>query len=72
MIELIRRYSSPVQEEDVWERFVLGGLNREQFRWSILDPLLQVIPKSKPTPMEDITSAFVLGTQFEELGTIGN
>lgn len=72
MIELIRRYGGPVQEEDLWERLGLGGLNRKQFRWSILDPLLQVIPKSKPAPMEDITSAFVLRTQLEELGTIGN
>lgn len=60
MIELIRRYGSPMQEEDVWKRLGLGCLARKQFWRSILDPLLQIIPKPKPAAMKDITGTFIL------------
>lgn len=50
----------------------LGRLDRQQLRWSILNPLLQIFPQSQPTAVEGLAGTIVLHTQLNELGPVGN
>ena len=61
-----------MQKEDLREWLGLSGVHRQQFRSAILNPLLQVLPESKPTMMKGLPGAFILRGQLHELGAIGD
>lgn len=61
-----------MHEEDMGKRLGLGGVHRQQLLWSVLDPLLKILPKSKPAVMELVARAVILCTQLNKPGAIGD
>lgn len=59
-----------MQEKNLREWLGMGGVERQQLRRTSLNPLLQVLPKSKPATVQDIPRAFILHPQFDELSPI--
>ncbi len=64
LMKLVRRDSSPVDEEDFWERLGLDNLDGVELLWPVAEPRLKLLPERDPELLVLVSSTCILLTKF--------